>query len=631
MYSNAVKLGGLNDYLNPSEECILPVKKNTSSYEVKLNRDEQKGANRHPGSQKRDSRVTVGLSDCLSCSGCLTSSEEILMKNDHFVTVIEKLKNAEHGVVSISPQTVYAIAACYGLDPVIAFGKLSHLFRILGAKNIFSMNVGEMIAVHESKVEFVNKFLSSCPVNLQEDYRNGNLLPHDYAQNFGDLKNDRVLPIISNHCPGWTLYAEKMLDMHYIDRISAVSSSQLIQGLVIKALAHTVQFCKILGDTAELMLTDFPGFHRMDKGELSILDTKTMMETEWKYKNIYHVSIAPCYDKRLEALRPQYEHDFERLLRKGRESTGEGDGARHTIKLVDDVLSTSDVQAILNHLGLNFEALSEAPLDEISDGHLKALLKIFQESGTLSEQSLEFSKDANLSILASRHGKINLYRPSKIYCQSGGFAEEIFKFAAENLFGRRVDDVEFTSTINPDFKECILRSGDIILLRFIIAYGYRNVQNVVRMLKDSTNISYIELMSCPGGCFNGPGQVLQVPKIDKGAFNGFLAIPPILYSLEMAKRLRLSLWELVGGAFSEARTKDSLSSRVQKQDSNPSFLAHSIYLETADYTPTQDLELMPLLQRLLGHLRLAVSENVTRTRLEPLKDKQVETSQQLKW
>ena len=40
-------------------------------------------------------------------------------------------------------------------------------------------------------------------------------------------------------------------------------------------------------------------------------------------------------------------------------------------------------------------------------------------------------------------------------------------------------------------------------------YGFKNIQNLIRQLKTSTKnpYKYIELMACPGGCYNGGGQL----------------------------------------------------------------------------------------------------------------------------
>jgi len=57
-----------------------------------------------------------------------------------------------------------------------------------------------------------------------------------------------------------------------------------------------------------------------------------------------------------------------------------------------------------------------------------------------------------------------------------------------------------------------------ILLRFVCAYGFRNIQNVMRRLtKPGANLrkdcgDFVEIMACPGACLNGAGQVVP-PKI----------------------------------------------------------------------------------------------------------------------
>ena len=62
---------------------------------------------------------------------------------------------------------------------------------------------------------------------------------------------------------------------------------------------------------------------------------------------------------------------------------------------------------------------------------------------------------------------------------------------------------------NPDFHELTLRgaTGEP-LLSFALAYGFRNIQNVVRNLKrGKSKYHYVEVLACPSGCLNGGGQV----------------------------------------------------------------------------------------------------------------------------
>lgn len=91
---------------------------------------------------------------------------------------------------------------------------------------------------------------------------------------------------------------------------------------------------------------------------------------------------------------------------------------------------------------------------------------------------------------------------------SGGYADHIFKFAADELFGIGVTDVVYKNLRNPDFKEAILERDGQVLLRFAIANGFRNIQNLVQKLKRGKSAyHYVEVMACPSGCLNGGAQI----------------------------------------------------------------------------------------------------------------------------
>ena len=47
-----------------------------------------------------------------------------------------------------------------------------------------------------------------------------------------------------------------------------------------------------------------------------------------------------------------------------------------------------------------------------------------------------------------------------------------------------------------------------MVLRFALAYGFRNIQTVLRKVKQGlNNYDYVEVMACPSGCVNGGGQI----------------------------------------------------------------------------------------------------------------------------
>jgi hypothetical protein len=53
---------------------------------------------------------------------------------------------------------------------------------------------------------------------------------------------------------------------------------------------------------------------------------------------------------------------------------------------------------------------------------------------------------------------------------------------------------------NPDFREVVLEEDGRVLLRFAIANGFRNIQNLVQKMKRGKSIyHYVEVMACPSG------------------------------------------------------------------------------------------------------------------------------------
>ena len=75
---------------------------------------------------------------------------------------------------------------------------------------------------------------------------------------------------------------------------------------------------------------------------------------------------------------------------------------------------------------------------------------------------------------------------------------------------------------NIDSKEVIIYKDETkneILFRFLLSYGLRNIQNIVRMIKSKkVKYDFIEMMSCPGGCVNGAAQI-RVDKTRDDIFN----------------------------------------------------------------------------------------------------------------
>lgn len=233
------------------------------------------------------------------------------------------------------------------------------------------------------------------------------------------------LPIISSICPGWICYAEKTNGELIIPHLSRVRSPQQIMGSILK-------------------------------GPLTDPDGKMV-------RDLYHVTLMPCFDKKLEASRQDFKNEY------GQE--------------VDCVLTPAELEQILEEEGVTLMDLEPRKLD------------------ILLETGLDF--DAPLT--------------SHFGSASGGYAENILIAEASEYLKRTERDLqehlEYSVFKNDDFIELVLtgvESAGIepkISRRFAIVNGFRNIQTVVQRLKrNALRYDYIEIMACPSGCINGGAQ-----------------------------------------------------------------------------------------------------------------------------
>jgi len=136
--------------------------------------------------------------------------------------------------------------------------------------------------------------------------------------------------------------------------------------------------------------------------------------------------------------------------------------------------------------------------------------------------------------------------PTEGNAGSGGYLDFVFRGASKELFGIEVlGPLKFEMGRNSDYKEVKLEVNGKVKLRFAQAYGFRNIQNVMKRLKirnkdsssfktnakfvggrsdeqqhiskavattqDDLPLHFVEIMACPGGCLNGGGQLVASP------------------------------------------------------------------------------------------------------------------------
>ncbi|CAF1236641.1 unnamed protein product [Adineta steineri] len=395
-FSGALQLTDLDDFIGPSQQCIIPMqtKLAESNDDGLIKLRTKKSIKVEEESAPKIAKIT--LNDCLACSGCITSAESILIDQQDYREAQRIIKlNQTFDQNDPNKKLIIISISSQSLASLAARYKLDGL----------------------TCARRVTSFLKT---KLNIDY----VYDIAYARNFAliEIKNEFMkrfqnnrqnLPLLTSECPGWICYAEKTQGEYIIPYISKVKSPQQILGSLVKQNQNL---------------------------------------------NIYHVSIQPCYDKKLEASR----QDFYNEQREQYD--------------IDCVISTGEFEKWLTEEEFDAQSTSELDYDKPYS-----------------------MKDENDQMILTHRGS-----------GSGGYLDYVFRSAAKELFNIDMNDtpLEFKVTKNQDFRETVLTVGGEIQLRFAYAYGFRNIQNIVQKLKrKKCEYDFVEIMACPSGCINGGGQI----------------------------------------------------------------------------------------------------------------------------
>ncbi|XP_059717770.1 cytosolic iron-sulfur assembly component 3 isoform X2 [Haemorhous mexicanus] len=356
-FSGVLQLTELDDFIAPSQECIKPVKVDKkpgkAAAKIRIEADGSYFQINQDGEAQKLEKAKITLNDCLACSGCITSAESVLVSQQSHgelckVLALNKTAAAHEQklvVVSVSPQSRASLAARCKLGLLETAQKLTSFLKGLGVHHVFDTTFSRTFSLLESQQEFVRRF-------------------HRQAE------DKKALPMLASACPGWICYAEKTHGSFIIPHISTTKSPQQVMGSLVK------------GYFAE--------------------------QQHLPPDRIYHVTVMPCYDKKLEASRPDFFNQ------------------EYQTRDVDCVITTGEVLKLLEQEGVSLSDVDPAPLD----------------------------------------------------------------------------------TMNKDFQEVTLERDGQVLLHFALAYGFRNIQNLVQKLKrGKCPYHYVEVMACPSGCLNGGGQI----------------------------------------------------------------------------------------------------------------------------
>lgn len=507
-FSGAVKIGDLNDFIAPSQACVVSLngkpkdagqqgeKELVEEGQVQIKKKGIVGQ-QSSSATPEEGPVQISLHDCLACSGCITSAETVLLQDQSTRQLLNITGDPDKVIIiSISPQSRASLAALYGISATSAMRKLSTFFKWhLSAMYVLDVGLGRDIALMETAHEFLERYLHSrqCgPSGRPLEHTATNAQSAARSTSFSPAPQ---LPMLASACPGWICYAEKTHGDLVLPYISTTKSPQAIMGTLVKQ-----HLCGALG-----------------------LDPD----------KVYHCTVMPCYDKKLEASRDDFLVPGSKVPE------------------VDCCLTTGEVHDLITHQGIDFMSLAESSWDtltstgaaggreETPSSHTRGSDGVQPNEGKPEVTGGGVSSQGHCTASASSaHAAVNGYSSANSNCHveetpiqhqrpvigaevcdklyglpgsSGGYMEYVFRIAAEQLYGIRLpkERLRTISVRNNDFQEVVLE-GDPgqPQLKFALAYGFRNIQTLIRKIKTRRcDYDYVEIMACPGGCLNGAGQL----------------------------------------------------------------------------------------------------------------------------
>ncbi|CDZ98585.1 iron hydrogenase [Phaffia rhodozyma] len=504
-FSATLTLSDLNDYLAPSQACIRPVEEEDKVEQIdgaktQIHIDESTGAyyelalpNNLPSTvsststvpapsteKKKLKKAEISLNDCLACSGCITTSQELLLQTHSLTPLLELLPPNEPTktlFLSISPQSLSSISA--SLPTPLPLSTLLHRIQSflpsIGIPHIADLTFARHLSLSETVQEF-------------------------YERKAGQGGG---LPMLASGCPGWICYAEKAHG-EVLEKVGKGRSAMGIMGGLVKGWW----------------------------ARRNSIDSKA----------IYHVSVQPCYDRKLESSRTQFistmtnQPETDLVL-----TTGEF----HSFLLERGFdpnqptnLEKAEGEVILPETYEGFPSMVDHP-GSSSDAYLHALLFHFIEKyppGSLtlattpirgSPDYIEYSLTVNSQPAPSLSpSSTSNTLPPVTLSPSASTSASTSTIASIIPTSTSLSSPQAnTSTASSSLPGYLpLPPPNTQIFRAAKCYGFKNLQNVVRKSKPTSSAlssrpglgraaakdktyDYVEVMACPSGCVNGGGQL----------------------------------------------------------------------------------------------------------------------------
>ncbi|KAI5801479.1 putative iron-sulfur cluster assembly associated protein Nar1 [Peziza echinospora] len=476
----------LNDFISPGVACIKPVESLPASAVDPSNPYEVRNEDKVP---EASAPAQISLTDCLACSGCVTSAEAVLVQLQSVREVLDNLTSSSSGektfVALVSPQTIASLAASYGVTTQEARNMVGWLLSEssdVGIQGKVPLSAGE----GRGGKGFTYVLDTDLGRDISLVYAFEEVWKSLQQQQNQSLDKPIKSPILTSACPGFICYAEAV-HPYLISHLSRLKSPQAILGTLAKTL-------------------------------LPLL-THESTGRESGPQDVYVIGIQPCFDKKLEGARGELTNV---AWSDPASTTGE------PVRDVDCVITTRELIQLADDCGISFANLPRtsppsptSPTLTPSSPIHNLLVSSFSLPAAVSDNNTP-TETPSLTIGTS--GGYLLYILTRLQSLHPTSYITITK-------GRNSDTVEYSLLLPPtaDSKQ------PTEIVKFARSYGFRNIQNLVRKLKPATKkrvlprfgrkgaaapvavptatpstqppYAYVEVMACPGGCTNGGGQV----------------------------------------------------------------------------------------------------------------------------
>ncbi|KAH8149469.1 uncharacterized protein LAJ45_06549 [Morchella importuna] len=459
----------LNDFISPGVACIKPVETlpaappKDNPYEVIL---EDKAPQTLTPAQ-------ISLTDCLACSGCVTSAEAVLVSlqshNEVLANLAAPSSKDKKFIALVSPQTRASLAVTYGVTEKQVGWMIEQLLcgsegirtatleseengqsKIRGFDLVLDTNIAEEIALHYAAEELLASLSQPAGEGIS-----------------------KKKPILTSACPGFVCYLESTQPA-LIPHLSTLKSPQAILGTAVK----------------------------------------TLLQPESGPSGVYVVGIMPCFDKKLEGARG--------------ELTSAAWGPTNDeapVRDVDCVITTRELISLAQSLNLDFSTLPRKPLTQqapASDAVLSLLSRpgrvplTDHTAGTsggylthIVARLIEQTPGAQLRVEKGRNVDTVdyvVFRPPSADDEQ----EEVIARLARCYGFRNIQNL--VRRLKPAKTRVLPRFG-----KAQAAIAARKAKTAAGAAGSvGSEYAYVEVMACPGGCTNGGGQV---------KFNDEIALP----------------------------------------------------------------------------------------------------------